>query len=91
MKNKNKSKEDIINVIKECKEKTVVAFKENINGEWFTGTIDVIVEPYSKILDKDEYFISISVNSPGSIDWDEDNKMYYFLEDIADLVILENN
>jgi hypothetical protein len=80
----NKTK--LYNVLINCKQNTVVAFKEIKRNEWFTGIITYIYPPKSN---SDEFRISINLNVPIEPQWYDDEQTVYYLNDISDLVILE--
>ena len=86
----NKSKPILCDVLINCKEGTVVAFKEKERNEWFTGIICSIFPPKSKYNQTDEYVLSINLNVPIEPQWYDGEKTGYYLEDISDLVVLEN-
>jgi hypothetical protein len=86
----NKSKPLLCDVLINCKENTVVAFKEKERNEWFTGVVNSIFEPHSKYNASNEFFISIYLSVPIEPQWYNGEKTVYYLEDISDLVVLEN-
>lgn len=82
----SENKTKLYNVLINCKQNTVVAFKEIKRNEWFTGIITYIYQPKSN---SDEFRISINLNVPIEPQWYDDEQTVYYLNDISDLVILE--
>ena len=86
----NKSKPLLCDVLINCKENTVVAFKEKERAEWFTGIISFIYPPQTKYNNTDEYKLQINLNVPIEPQWYDGEQTVYYLDDISDLVVLEN-
>lgn len=86
----NSSKPLLCDVLINCKENTVVAFKEKERNEWFTGIISFIYPPQTKYNNTEEYKLSISLNVPIEPQWYDGEQTVYYLDDISDLVVLEN-
>ena len=87
MSNKKPKLDDILS---NCKENSIVAFKEIEDGRWFTGTIRMILHPNSEFNKKNsEFSILIDLIVPITPQWYDDEKTSFTIDCISNLVVLE--
>ena len=84
------SKFSLEEICEQCKKSTIVAFKTKDTKEWFTGIVNYVFSPKTEYNDTDTVLIEISLTIPIEPQWYEDQKTFFYLKDIIDLVILEN-
>jgi len=86
MSNKKPKLDDILS---NCKENSIVAFKEIEDGRWFTGTISMILKPNSEFNKNNEFMILIDLIVPITPQWYDDEKTTFTIDCISNLVVLE--
>ena len=82
-------KTKLYDILSHCKENSIVAFKEIEEGNWFTGTISMILHPNSESNKNNEFMILIDLIVPITPQWYDDEKTSFTIDCISNLVVLE--
>ena len=82
-------KPKLYDILSHCKENSIVAFKEIEEGNWFTGTISMILHPNSESNKNNEFMILIDLIVPITPQWYDDEKTSFTIDCISNLVVLE--